>query len=121
MSEALQKANELQSQRQIAGFDQTALDDAARRGISNGAFEDSEEDSHGVIEEFFTHAEPISSAGQGESSPAPTSLAGKLDALVAQVHCQRSGRVKSSSYFRISGSWFNHARRDDRTHTPGRP
>ena len=31
--------------------------------------------------------------------------------------CRRRGRVKSSSCFRISGSRFNHARRDARTHT----
>lgn len=86
MTEALQKANELELQRQTTGFNQTALDDAARRGFSNGAFEDSEEDSHGVIEEFFAHSEPTSNAGQGETPPVPTSLAGKLDALAAQVH-----------------------------------
>lgn len=84
MTEALQKATELDTQRQAAGFDQTALDDAARRGFGNSAFEDSEEDSHVVIEEFFTNSEPASTAGQGESQPAPNSLAGKLDALAAQ-------------------------------------
>lgn len=86
MSEALQKASELQSHRQTSGFDQTALDEAARRGFSNGTFEDSEEARHGVIEEFFSHSEPINSAGRGESSPPPQSLARKLDALAAQPH-----------------------------------
>ena len=86
MSEALQKASELDTQRQTAGFDQRALDDAARRGFSNGAFEDSEEDSHVVIEEFFVNSEPASTSSQGESQPAPNSLAGKLEALTSQVH-----------------------------------
>ena len=86
MSEALQKASELDTQRQTAGFDQRALDDAARRGFGNGAFEDSEEDSHVVIEEFFVNSEPASTSSQGESQPAPNSLAGKLEALTSQVH-----------------------------------
>ncbi|EPM0507947.1 hydrolase or metal-binding protein [Pseudomonas monteilii] len=86
ISEALQKASELDTQRQTAGFDQRALDDAARRGFGNGAFEDSEEDSHVVIEEFFVNSEPASTSSQGESQPAPNSLAGKLEALTSQVH-----------------------------------
>lgn len=86
MSEALQKASELDTQRQTAGFDQRALDDAARRGFGNGAFEDSEEDSHVVIEEFFVNSEPASASSQGESQPAPNSLAGKLEALTSQAH-----------------------------------
>ncbi|BCQ66849.1 hypothetical protein PEQA60_08390 [Pseudomonas sp. Eqa60] len=86
MSEALQKASELDKQRQTAGFDQRALDDAARRGFGNGAFEDSEEDSHVVIEEFFVNSEPASTSSQDESQPAPNSLAGKLEALTSQAH-----------------------------------
>ncbi|SEI02292.1 hypothetical protein [Pseudomonas asplenii] len=85
-TEALQKATELDTQRQAAGFDQTALDDAARRGFGNSAFEDSEEDSHVVIEELFTNSEPASTADQYESQPAPNSLAGKLDAIATQPH-----------------------------------
>lgn len=46
----------------IVGFDQIALDDAARRGFSNGASEDSEEDIHIVIEEFFVNSEPANTA-----------------------------------------------------------
>lgn len=60
MAEALQAANNLDEQRLNTGFDQNALDEAARRGFANGAFEDSEEDSGALIEEFFTaeSAEP---------------------------------------------------------------
>ncbi|MBY8947795.1 hydrolase or metal-binding protein [Pseudomonas sp. SH10-3B] len=54
MVEALQAANNLDEQRLSTGFDQNALDDAARRGFANGAFEDSEEDRGALIEEFFT-------------------------------------------------------------------
>ncbi|NMZ56708.1 hydrolase or metal-binding protein [Pseudomonas lundensis] len=62
VTEALQKASELDTQRQAAGFYQTALDEAARRGFGNGAFEDSEEDGHTVIEELFASPDPANSA-----------------------------------------------------------
>ena len=54
MVEALQAANNLNEQRLSTGFDQNALDDAARRGFANGAFEDIEENRGALIEEFFT-------------------------------------------------------------------
>ena len=54
MAEALQAANNLDEQRLSTGFDQNALDDAARRGFANGAFEDIEENRGALIEEFFT-------------------------------------------------------------------
>jgi len=80
MSETLRGASELDEQRQIAGFDQVALDEAARRGFDNGAFED-KEDRHVVIEEFF----PIEVSSE-LPTPSPTpqtsskpSLAEKLE------------------------------------------
>jgi hypothetical protein len=53
MEEALLTARQLDESRQSAGFDQIALDAAARQGLSNGAFEDNEEDSGAIAEEFF--------------------------------------------------------------------
>jgi len=87
MAESLQAANELDTQRQGAGFDQVALDEAARRGFGNGAFEDSEEDSGAVIEEFFSSTDAASTKTQSEAlPPSPSSLAGKLEVLAAQTH-----------------------------------
>ncbi|WNB74581.1 recombination directionality factor [Methylomonas koyamae] len=51
---AIQEAQQLDQQRQAAGFDQAALDRAARQGFGNGAFEDNEEDGSAVVEEFFS-------------------------------------------------------------------
>ena len=87
IAEMLQSANELETQRQSAGFDQVALDEAARRGFSNGAFEDSEEDSGAVIEEFFsspdaTATKELCKVPQTNSN----SLAGKLEALATQTY-----------------------------------
>jgi hypothetical protein len=38
--------------RQAAGFDQVALEVAARQGLSNGAFEESEDEGGEVVDEF---------------------------------------------------------------------
>jgi len=87
MAEALRLASELDEQRQAAGFDQNALDEAAERGFGNGAFEDSEEDSGAVIEEFFSNTDTASTQTHSEArSASPGSLASKLEVLAAQTH-----------------------------------
>ncbi|PBJ27202.1 hypothetical protein BSF44_08780 [Pseudomonas sp. ACN8] len=87
MAEALQSANKLDAQRQTAGFDQAALDEAAQRGFGNGAFEDSEEDVGVVVEEFFSSPDAASTTPQSEASQtSPSTLAGKLEVLAAQTH-----------------------------------
>lgn len=81
INQTLQAANELDAQRQSAGFDQDALDAAAQRGFGNGAFEDSEEDVEAIVEEFF----PAESSEPSASTPTPVttnkaSLAEKFEA-----------------------------------------
>lgn len=87
MAEALQAANELDAQRQAAGFDQAALDEAAQRGLGNGAFEDSAEDAGAVVEEFYPTEENPSPATNTSQRSAKASLDEKLDAQ-AQRHTQ---------------------------------
>jgi hypothetical protein len=52
-SEAVLQAKSAWERRQATGFDQVALDAAAREGLSLGAFEESEEDGPAVVEEFL--------------------------------------------------------------------
>lgn len=82
VEEALAEAKRLDETRQAAGLDQAALDEAARRGLGNGAFEESEEEGAGVVEEFFSPEDGGASAAPGNSDtpPVPTSLNQKLDA-----------------------------------------
>lgn len=54
VEDALTEAKRLDEARQMAGFNQAALDNVARQGLGNGAFEDSEDDGGAVVEEFFT-------------------------------------------------------------------
>ncbi len=84
---AITQARELDARRRAAGFDQAALDAAARAGFSNGAFEDSIEESAAVAEEFYP-----SESGGGKSQgdgiaepevPPASGLRGKLEQRAA--------------------------------------
>lgn len=69
LEETLIQARELDSRRRAAGFDQAALDAAARLGFANGAFEESVEDGNAVVEEFYpaTDHPDEGSGGTGSS------------------------------------------------------
>lgn len=58
IEDALAEAREIEARRLAAGFDQQALEEAAREALANGAFEDSEDEGAEVVEEFFTQEPP---------------------------------------------------------------
>jgi len=64
VEEALRDARTLDEARQEAGFDQGALDQAARNGLANGAFEDTDEESGQVLEEFYPDTPAPASTSQ---------------------------------------------------------
>nr|WP_315419631.1 hydrolase or metal-binding protein [uncultured Pseudomonas sp.] len=82
LENALLEAKQLEETRQAAGFAQSALDQAARQGFSNGAFEDNEEDTGTIVEEFFPAIEdqpsPVEPKAQ-LAAPTKPSLAQKLE------------------------------------------
>lgn len=87
LEEAIADAKALDAKRKEAGFDQQALDEAARRGFANGAFEELEEDVPAVVEEFYPDAgNPDSNHTAGPASP--SSL---RDRLEAKVHPAANG------------------------------
>lgn len=53
IEEAMQEAKTLNAKRMEAGLDQQALDEAARLGFENSAFEDDEEETPSILEEFY--------------------------------------------------------------------
>ena len=66
--------------RKEAGFDQAALDEAARLGFANGAFEELDEDGPAVVEEFF----PDQQGSTAKPNGAPLKgLSGRLQEKVA--------------------------------------
>ena len=89
---AITDARELDARRRVAGFDQAALDTAARAGFSNGAFEDSIEDGAAVTDEFYPspsgddHGHGDSNACAGaEGTPTASNLKDRLDQRAAQL------------------------------------
>ena len=96
MEDALLEAKQLDEARQVSGFDQTALDQAARQGFNNGAFEDSEEDTGAIVEEFFPAAEDQPSKEEAAPKPAAppkASLAQKLESKSLQSSSDYSARA----------------------------
>jgi hypothetical protein len=87
---AITEARELDARRRAAGFDQAALDTAARAGFSNGAFEDSIEDGAAVADEFYPaqsrddlgHGDGNAHAAAGQT-PTASSLKDRLDQRAA--------------------------------------
>ncbi|CAJ0694976.1 hypothetical protein LMG18102_02042 [Ralstonia mannitolilytica] len=78
LESSIMEARELDVRRKAAGFDQTALDAAAKAGFANGAFEDSAEEAAAVAEEFYPDPaqgdpQPGTDAAANEApGPAPT-------------------------------------------------
>lgn len=83
LEQAIEEARELDQRRQGSGFDQAALDEAARQGFANGAFEELEEDVPAVVEEFFP--EEGGAAAEPSASRVPTNLGSKLEAKLARA------------------------------------
>ncbi|HEL3872923.1 TPA: hypothetical protein UMY91_002019 [Stenotrophomonas maltophilia] len=73
IEQAIEEVRELHQWRQTSGFDQAALDEAARKGFANDRLEESEEDSPAVVEEFYPEA-----AGEEGGSSLAASLGSKL-------------------------------------------
>lgn len=87
LEQAITQAKELYGQRCANGFDQAALDQAARAGFANGAFEELEEDVVAVVDEFYPEASPVEhekATGTGASPEILAGLRGKLDGKVAK-------------------------------------
>ena len=63
LEQTLLEAQRVEEERQHSGFDQQALDQAARAGLANGAFEDSAEEAPDIIEEFYPDPGQATCAG----------------------------------------------------------
>lgn len=102
LENALAEAKQTEEKRLAAGFDQVALDAAARVGLANGAFEESEEESVEVVEEFFatsaTDQRPATETGQVEEAGLPqenaqkVSLVKKLEAKTSKILVKTDNR-----------------------------
>ena len=90
VEDALADAKRLEADRLEAGFDQVALETAARQGFSNGAFEENEDEGDSVVEEFYPEGDGASDHAEA-ASPVPTekaaesSLVNKLEDRAAKL------------------------------------
>lgn len=84
LEEAIQQARALDKQRKEAGYDQAALDQAAKQGFINGSFEEDEDEVQAVVEEFYPedgekkNVTASTSSGVLSSESPPVSLKDKL-------------------------------------------
>ena len=78
LAEAIAAAREQAARREALGFDQQALDQAAREGLANGAFEESMEEGAEIAEEFLPLAQEVGT-NSAMGSHAAKDLLGKLN------------------------------------------
>lgn len=81
LEQAIVEARQLDQQRRDSGFEQGALDEAARMGFANGAFEDLAEDVPAVVEEFYPE-DGGEQRVEGRES-AGSNLRGRLESRIA--------------------------------------
>ncbi|WP_426688440.1 hydrolase or metal-binding protein [Rhodanobacter ginsengiterrae] len=85
LEQAITQARELDEQRHASGFDQSALDEAARKGFANGAFEDLAEDVPALVEESYPEAEAEPALRADGAKVGASSLRSRLEARVASA------------------------------------
>lgn len=85
LEQAITQAKELDGQRCASGFDQAALDEAARAGFANGAFEELKEDTAAVVDEFYPETSPVGGGEVAETGTSPETLAGLRGKLAGKV------------------------------------
>lgn len=86
MAEAIASARNESEVRKASGFDQAALDEAARQGFAEGAFEESEEDGAAVVEEFFPDEFDTGSPVNSVTTGIKIGLADKLSHKVEKLN-----------------------------------
>ena len=88
--QAIAAARAENQERSAAGFDQAALEEAARQGFADGTFEESEEEGADVVQEFYP-AEATGPDGDQKIPPIlKVGLQDKLGQKAALLHAQSS-------------------------------
>ncbi len=83
LEQALEEARRLHAERETIGFDQAALDEAGRQGLSNGAFEESAEEAAAIADEFFPETSGADATVTTDSDKGDKKLSDKLRQKVA--------------------------------------
>ena len=86
LAEAIAGARAEDGHRKDAGFDQVALEEAARHGFANGAFEESEEEGADLVEEFYSDESGSNQQGSSMESGKKGDLGEKLHHKAAKLN-----------------------------------
>lgn len=97
------KAPEVVLQAETAGIDFVALEDSARQGLSNGAFEDSKEERPEVLADFSPE---VVSEGASEITESEGAVAGQTEGKVDPATIMlgiplESGKLESTPTRRV--------------------
>ena len=99
---AVAQAQSIHQARAAAGFDQSALDQAAQLGYANGGFEESDEDGLDVVEEFYpsqaADAQISDGQVQGEALQQPRPRVQGLQASLKQKLTQKAQPKQESAF-----------------------
>lgn len=96
LEKALAEAKQNDSRRKAQGYDQAALDAAAREGFSNGTFEDSEEEISEISEEFFPTASGAHEAGS-RSDDVDTPVNRTAQGLKEKLEAKAAGLARETA------------------------
>ena len=83
---ALVSARDVRDERVASGFDQAALEEAARQGFADGAFEESEEEGADLVEEFYPDESGNNQQGISMGSGKKPDLGDKLQHKAAKLN-----------------------------------
>jgi hypothetical protein len=79
LEEAITEARQNDERRKSVGYDQCALDQSAKQGFANGAFEESDEEIPAILEEFYTDGGAVTGTVESEGQETTaTTIAAKL-------------------------------------------
>ena len=92
LEQAIAEARTTHERRQSVGYDQEGLDQAARLGFQNAAFETSEEEVPEILEEFFPEDGGHSGQVACQRHPASCSPSVTRPAYQCQGSCSAPGR-----------------------------
>ena len=104
LEEAIAEARNTHQQRLASGFNQVALDGAARLGFANAAFEEDDEEVPAILEEFYNDSagETSQDVGTGSTTPASRPQQGQEVAqtstptLAAKLQRKASDAIEAS-------------------------
>lgn len=94
LAQALTEARDEADARKAFGFDQAALDEAARQGLARGVFEESEEEGASIVDAFFPKDDNAATSRNSSTAAHELGLAIKLKRLTGSETRKKEAEPK---------------------------